>query len=274
VSGSGGSASGSGGSAGSGGRSGGAGGAPMPSAGCGRANPPASGRFSIDVSGTMREYILKVPAGYDPSRPYRLILAWHGFMYSANWVSNGDPPQTGPYFGIESQAAGAAIFVAPQALETGWSNQNGRDVAFADAMIARFQDELCVDRSRIFSTGFSIGATMTITLGCTRSDVFRAIAPMSGTLQMGCAAGGRPVAYWASNGDADSTVTPATGRTVRNEFATRNGCRADIAPTDRAGCEANQGCPAGYPVTFCVFSGAHVPPPFAGEAIWSFLQPF
>src|SRR5205814_938690 len=62
---------------------GGGGGAPpigaaMPSSGCGMANVPPTGNKTIDVNGTQRQFVVTVPAGYDPSKPYRLIFAWHG----------------------------------------------------------------------------------------------------------------------------------------------------------------------------------------------------
>jgi polyhydroxybutyrate depolymerase len=241
------------------------------SPGCGTENA-ASGTFSIDVDGTEREYILKLPDAYDPEHPYPLVFGWHGRMYDAEWVANGEPPLTGPYFGIESEAAGRAIFVAPQALETGWSDQDGRDLAFAMAMVARFEAELCLDRSRIFSTGFSFGAIMTLVLGCAEGDVFRAIAPMSGSLSNGCPAADRPVAYWSSHGTDDTTVTPAQGEAARDEFLARNHCEATSTVTTPEGCLSYDGCDPGYPVTFCTFEGAHVPAPFAGTAIWSFFS--
>jgi polyhydroxybutyrate depolymerase len=39
----------------------------------------------------------------------------------------------------------------------------------------------CIDRSRIFSVGMSYGGIMSNTLGCEMGDVFRALAPMSGS---------------------------------------------------------------------------------------------
>ena len=244
----------------------------MPSAGCGATSSPESGRFTIDVDGTAREYILKLPADYDPSTPYALIFAWHGRMYSADWVANGDPPQTGPYFGIESEANGKAIFVAPQALSSSWTNQNGRDVAFVDAMRARFESDLCIDQSRIFSVGFSMGAIMTLTIGCTEGDVFRGIAAMSGSLADGCPAGDHAVAYWGSHGNNDTTIPPSQGQAARDEFRNRNHCGSDTSAADANGCVSYQGCDPGYPVTWCPFDGAHEPPQFAGTAIWGFLS--
>jgi len=36
-----------------------------------------SGRFTIDVAGSPRDYILALPEGYDGTRPYRLVFTWH-----------------------------------------------------------------------------------------------------------------------------------------------------------------------------------------------------
>jgi polyhydroxybutyrate depolymerase len=243
----------------------------MPSAGCNSTATPASGRQTITVSGASREYILVLPDGYDATHPYRFMFGWHGHMYSDDWVVNGDPPQTGPFFGVESEAAGSTIFVAPQAAGSGWVSD---DVAFADAMLARFEADLCIDKNRVFSAGFSAGAMMTVTLGCSRGDVYRGIAVMSGSLQLGCTTGTHPIAYWGSHGDSDPTVPIANGEAARDEFVKRNGCTSQSTPTDRAGCETFQGCMPGYPATFCIFSGVHEPPPFAGPAIWEFISQF
>ena len=151
-----------------------------------------SGHFTIDASGTMREYIIKIPTGYDRNHPYRLIVAFHGRMYDAASVdAGGAPSPSGPYYGIEPLSGGSAIFVAAQALSTSWTNAN--DIPYVNAMIARFKTELCIDQHRIFATGFSMGAIQTIALGCAEADVFRAIAPMSGSLNGGTCSGTQPL---------------------------------------------------------------------------------
>ncbi len=244
-----------------------------PSPGCNASGTPASGRFSIQVGSATREYIVKLPTGYDPKHPYRLIFAFHGRQYSAQSVADGGPPGSGPYYGIESEANGTAIFVAPQALSSSWNPD--ADLAFVTAMVSRFESELCIDENRIFSTGFSMGAIMTIAIGCSQANVFRAIAPMSGSLQGGTCAGSQAIAYWASHGTNDPTIPIANGEAARDVFVTRNGCdKTGTTTGSPTGCVNYTGCDDGYPTTWCTFDGVHEPPPFAGQAIWAFFSQF
>jgi len=265
---------------GSGGAVGGSGGLTnaVPSQGCGTA-PPADGQATIDVGSTTREYILRLPEGYDGTTPNRIVFAFHGMSGSAVQVDNGDPPRdgldpTGPYFGIRAEADGQTIFVAGQALSGGWTNSDGRDIDYVRALVDRFETDLCVDESRIFATGFSYGAIMTITVACNLSDIFRAVAPMSGSLQNGCPAGGQPIAYWASHGTSDPTINISEGEAARDEFIQRNHCQPDTSPAQPDGCVTYQGCDSGYPVDWCPFDGIHEPHPLSGSAIWAFLSQF
>src|SRR5262252_9207333 len=251
---------GAGGAAGATGTAGGAGGA------------PARGRYTIDASGTSREYIIKMPASYDPKHPYRLIFAFHGMMYNDTSVDAGTAPsKEGPYYGIEPMAGGAAIFVAPQALSTSWLNAN--DIPYVNAMISRFESQLCIDQSRIFATGFSMGAIQTIALGCAEGNVFRAIAPMSGEI-MGTCAGANRLPYWGSHGLSDPTIPIANGRMARDKFLSIDHCTSTTVAGTPSGCVNYQGCDSGYPVSWCEFDGVHEPPPFSGEAIWAFFTQF
>lgn len=248
----------------------------MPSSGCSAGATvaaAASGKTTIDVSGTSREYILTLPAGYDPRHPYPLIFAFHGGSYNDQWVVNGDPPQSGPYYGIQAEAHDTVILVAPNALSGSWTNQGGRDVAFVSAMLTRFESQLCLDQSRIFATGFSMGAIMTINVGCNIPSPFRAIAAMSGEIMTTCPET-KPIAYWASHGMSDPTIPFTMGEAARDTYVQRDHCGKQTGAADANGCVTYQGCDAGDPVVWCPFDGVHQPPPFAGPAIWSFFSQF
>jgi polyhydroxybutyrate depolymerase len=250
--------------------------APKPSAGCGMPAPMA-GNASIDIMGTSRDYILALPQGYDPQKPYRLVFAWHGLGGSAQQVA-----QLG-YYGLSRMAQNSVIFVAGQGRPTmsgsggaGWPNTGGEDVAFVKALYARLQGQVCIDENRVFSTGMSYGGIMSNTLGCQMGDVIRAIAPMSGS---GPGYGGRAtcvgqVAVWSSHGDNDTTVPTMSGEASRDFWAKANHCQMQTVSVDPSPCVAYTGCDADLPVTFCLFAGGHTVPPFAAAAIWKFFSQF
>jgi poly(3-hydroxybutyrate) depolymerase len=243
-------------------------GAPVPSPGCGSSVGGAeSGRFSVDVAGTAREYILELPENYDATRPYRLVFTWHPGGGSAQGTANN-------VYGLRQNAAGTAIFVSPEGIDEGWANTGGRDLAFLDAMLARFGSELCFDQSRIFSTGFSYGGMMSFAIGCARADVFRAIAPMSGALFSGCVDGDAPIAMLGFHGTEDTVVDIAAGVRARDVIVERNGCEPVQQAVSADGCLAFQGCSEGHSLTWCEFDGGHTPAPQSGQRIWDFFSQF
>jgi poly(3-hydroxybutyrate) depolymerase len=246
-----------------------------PSSGCGKATWPASGNFNIDVSGTMRAYIVKIPTNYDTNRPYRLIFAWHGLGGTAQQIA-----QFG-YYQLEAPSAGSAIFVSGQGLDTGggagWPNTGGQDVNFVRALVDWMKSNYCVDQGRIFSVGMSYGGIMSNTLGCQMGGIFRAIAPMagSGPFQFGTgAACVGQVAAWLTHGTADPTVAYDAGVGSKETWRTRNHCQTTSQATTPAPCVAYDGCDPGYPVHWCSWDGGHTIPTFAAGAIWNFLAQF
>jgi polyhydroxybutyrate depolymerase len=242
-------------------------GAPVPSAGCSSTAAAASGRFTIDVAGNPREYILALPENYDATRPYRLVFTWHPGGGSAQGTANN-------YYGIRQRAADSAIFVSPEGIDEGWANTDGRDIAFLDAMLDRFEADLCFDQSRVFSTGFSYGGMMSFAIACGRADRFRAIAPMSGALFSGCLDGDAPIAMLGFHGTNDTVVDIAAGVRARDVLVERNGCQQEDQALETGGCLAFQGCSEGHSLTWCEFDGGHTPAPQSGQRIWDFFSQF
>ncbi|HEY3256977.1 MAG TPA: Ricin and poly(3-hydroxybutyrate) depolymerase fusion [Polyangiaceae bacterium] len=261
-------------------------GAALPSAGCGKAAGLKNGRLSIDVSGTMREYILALPSDYDQSKPYRLIFGWHPWGGSAQQVASGG------YYGLQKESKGSAIFVSAEGLDfggngLGWGNTNGQDIAFLKAMLDSFRSQLCIDENRIFSVGFSFGGMFSFAAGCSQTSMMRAVAPMAGnTTVAGCENGTRSVALMGFHGTDDQVVAIDGGRKGRDIFAQRNGCSMTTMPTtptwcDVAGanyqpcsCVSYQGCKDGYPVTWCEYKGPHMQAPNSGATVWNFFAQF
>jgi len=259
---------------------GGSGSGATKSAGCGAASwPTTKTGLTISVSGSSRGYNLRVPDNYDTNHPYRMILAFHWLNGTASDVTNGNNWATGkPYFGLWDLAGGSTIFVAPQGIGNGWSNSNGSDVAFAKALVAQLETQLCIDTSRIFAEGFSMGGSMSYAVACAMGDIVRAVAVHSGGPMSGCDKSQRvPVPYFMTHGTKDSVCTyPAYGVPQLADYAGLDGCTTTTAslptPTDGSGktpaCLDFAGCKAGYPVRSCLFVGDHTPSPGGTNSSW------
>ncbi len=231
------------------------------SAGCDKTRTLANGTLSIQSGGKSRKYILKVPDSYDKSQAYRLVFAFAESGSSAQSVANRN------YFRMAGYDNKNTIFVAPDA-ENGAGSWSKNDVAFTDAILAQLEGDLCIDKTRIFATGFSFGGAMSLALACTRADVFRGVAFFSGADLTGSCPStplSKPIAYYASqaSGDASGDPIPSSGRIKQAQFAAVNGCTAEPNATvfPAAGkahtCTVYKNCKAGYPTVYCVFNGPH-----------------
>jgi poly(3-hydroxybutyrate) depolymerase len=291
---------GSGGSSGSGGSGidGGAsiGGAPVPSAGCGKADglktlttggssvagaPSTSTRLKgVKSGGKDRLVILDVPADYDPAKPYRLIFSWRQMGGSDTGNATGlHPAGDGPnfdaehyaYFGLRREALNAkqpAIFVAPDTDPAGSLWDYNKDNVYFDDLLKLVTENLCIDESRVFTTGFSFGAMMSYGLSNGKASKLRAAVTMAPS-QFGPNTASGPIAYMSTTGMDDGTCTwgndTSGGKGCVMTHAKANGCTIPSTfPTAKKGgkkyeCYDFEGCKAGYPVKVCTFDGGHTP---------------
>jgi poly(3-hydroxybutyrate) depolymerase len=268
-----------GGGGGGGGSSGGGSGTVARSGGCDKAPQLTSGTKTIQSGGKSRSYMIRVPESYDNAHPYWLIRGYHGRGGTANDVdSGGTSGYTWSYYGLREQADNSttsrAIFVAPQGLDGGWGNAGNADVVLTDDILKQVEDGLCVDTKHVFSAGFSWGGGMTKALGCTRPNVFRALAVYAGAdfLSGGCDGDSKsPIAFFGAHSVTDPTNGYASGITILNRFAQNNGCTAQTPPQPPEGslthvCTDFAGCMEGYPTRWCAFrGGGHTPAPVDGS---------
>lgn len=234
--------------------------------GCGKARTLQNGRININVNNTNRSYILRVPDNYNSQNAYRLIVGYHWLNGNASQVANGGMGGSTdkPFYGLWDLAQNSTIFVAPEGIDSGWANSGGRDIAFTDAILNQVQSNLCIDKSRIFATGFSYGAGMSNAIACARANVFRGVALYAGAQISGCDGGTSPIAVFAAHGISDDVLNISQGRSVRDRYVRNNGCAAQnpLEPARGSGthiCTSYQGCRSGYPVRWCAFDGGHYP---------------
>ncbi|MEU4422256.1 ricin-type beta-trefoil lectin domain protein [Actinoplanes sp. NPDC024001] len=238
--------------------------------GCGKAPTLSSGTHSMQSNGKTRSFILRIPAGYNNTTPYRLIFAFHWRGGTMNDVaSGGSSGASWAYYGMQEQSNNSAILVAPQGLGNGWANSGGEDVTFVDDMLRRIEDGLCVDTSQRFALGFSYGGGMSYALACARATVFRAVAVYAGAQLSGCSGGSQPIAYFGLHGISDNVLNISAGRSLRDTFVRNNGCTAQSPREPGPGSRthittAYAGCRAGYPVQWAAFDGGHGPGPVDG----------
>lgn len=257
-----------GGTSGAAGSSGGGG----ESAGCGLATFPAEcnttgSPCSLMVGSMARTYYVILPTGYSSAKKYPLIFLFHPL--------GGNAEQARTMYRIR-EGIPDAIYVAPQGLGStaGWPNTGGQDVNFTKAMLEKLRASYCVDNARIFSTGFSYGGMMSITLGCQMSEVFRAIGVESGFATAACNPT-HPIAVWQTQGSTDGTVKPADAAAARDAFVKVNHCKTTTMATTPSPCVSYDGCDTGYPVVWCLNEGqGHAIPSYGSSAITAFFKQF
>jgi polyhydroxybutyrate depolymerase len=170
-----------------------------------------------------RTYILKVPLGYDGSRPLPLVLAIHGYGASGASIEE--------YFGLDPVADAQSFFVA---YPDGTMDASGRrffsatdaccdffgtgvdDVAFFGALIDSIAATYAIDASRIYAVGHSNGGFMSHRLACDMSPRIAAVVSLEGATWSDptrCQPT-EPVAVAEVHGTDDVTISPAGGNVV------------------------------------------------------------
>jgi len=286
-------------SGGAGGTGGGSG--PVPSKGCGikdgvktlttggmsiASGLATSTRLKITSGGSSREYIIDIPADYDATHPYRLIFSWYQAYGSDTGNAIGQhPANDGPnfdaknyaYFGLRREATTAnqpAIFIAPGGIGNApWDFT--RDSVLFDDLLALVDANLCIDDSRVFTTGFSFGAMMSYGLSISRQTKLRAAVTMAAAnynLPGAPTDSKAPIAYLGITGMSDTScpwvsddAAKKGGKYCVLTHAEDNGCtipgaiQTVMVGSKKYLCYDFEGCKAGYPVKVCTFDGPHTP---------------
>jgi polyhydroxybutyrate depolymerase len=251
-------------------------GAQPASAGCGSAAPHAAGASdeTIDVAAVQRTYILRVPPGYDGSRPVPLVVNLHGAGSNAR--------EQNFYSGFANKAdAEGFVLLAPNALGTpaSWNfvglPREADDLAFVAAMLDRAESGLCIDTSRVYAAGISSGAAMSVALACSMQDRIAAIAPVAGSWYPPGCPKDHPMPVISFHGTDDPVVkygggegaaiipTPPVEQTAA-KWAAADGCSATPAvtqPSEHIRVTAYTGCAGGVAVTlYTIVGGGHTWP--------------
>ncbi len=243
---------------------------PRKSAGCDKPAAITNGKKTITSGGMQREYVIDIPANYDPATPYRLLYVGHGIPGMAS-----DVPAGGwwAWKAVATAANVPAIWIAPGAV-TGvrgaWSTADNRDHVLFDDITAAVKDGLCVDTTRIFAMGMSGGGMLTNSLTSDRQNKIRAgvaMAPTNFNIWIPNPPLKDPVAWMQTTGMSDTTCAWVANEAQKRgakfvalDKAANNGCTPAEIPTWKSGphvCYDFAGCRSGYPTKICTFNGPH-----------------
>ncbi len=175
-------------------------------------------------AGLTLPYRLFVPADYDTTRTYPLVLALHGagergtdnerqialHRLATSWA---DPV---------NQAVNPAFVVAPQVPpERRWSAELPVDESdFIDVQLTTLsildslEHEFKIDLERVYVTGLSMGGHGTWDFISRLPDRFAAAVPMSGNADPTQAPGLMHIPIWAFHGESDTVVRPFSARAM------------------------------------------------------------
>jgi poly(3-hydroxybutyrate) depolymerase len=236
-----------------------------------------STRLKITSNGSSREYIIDIPADYDKNKAYRLFYTSHWIGSTDTAVATGEVSTGGAenwgFYGLHRMAMAAkdpAIFAAPQSVGSTWQETDNTHL-FADILKA-ISDNLCIDTSRVFATGFSFGGMITYSLSTNHQKTIRAavgIAPANYNIYLPNPIPRDPIAWMSTTGMGDTTCPYDGGggrgaKYIAQDRAKDNGCTVPSSiPTwtssspARHVCYDFEGCKSNYPLKVCTFNGNH-----------------
>ena len=239
---------------------------------CNLPHAPGQSEASFTFDGKERTYQLYVPPGYTGRSAVPVVFNFHG--YGSNAVEQmvyGDFKPLADRHGF--------LIVAPDGQDsTGGRHFNltgepglQNDLLMVPAALADVEAKLCVDPTRVYSTGMSDGGAMTSLLACNESDTFAAFAPVAVNLYYRGCGGTHDVAITGFMGTADPVVPFNGGRVAccggpvlpgapaaMAGWAAHDHCDKDFTDT-RLGSEVRKrtwsGCDPGSATVFYIIDG-------------------
>jgi polyhydroxybutyrate depolymerase len=246
-------------------------------------------RYTLRHGGEARVYLVHVPKSYQPGTPMPLVIAMHGGGGGATHMAKDEN-----YHLIRKSDSAGFIAVFPNGtspLRNGmlatWNagiccgsarDEKVDDVGFIRAMIPRLNQQLTVDRQRVFAIGMSNGAMMSYRLACEMPQTIRGIMAVAGTDGTSSCTPRTPVPVLHVHARDDDHVLFEGGRGPAAKDSGKEGDYVSVPDTVRkwvslnratptpqrvltatgAYCDLHRPMPGGAPVKLCVTeTGGH-----------------
>lgn len=215
-------------------------------AACAPAKPASAGNSDVTIDGD-RHYILHVPPSYDGSRPMPLVVNLHGAGSNATqqvvYSSFNKKADAEGFVTITPDATGS-----PQAWNFLPLPKGADDVGFIRDALDRVEHDLCIDTARVYSTGISSGAAMSVRLACSLQDRIAAIGIVAALWYPPQCPTGKAMPVLEFHGDADPVVPFKGGSVATSGIPSPDVEQAAAAWAKADGCNATpaQARPAGH----------------------------
>lgn len=201
---------------------------------------------SIVSSGQEREYLLYVPASYDPATPAPLVISLHG---AALWPAA--QMEISRWNRIANEQGVIVVYPSGTGFPNVWRVSPGArlaaDVRFISDLVDALEASYNIDPARIYANGFSNGGGMTFALSCSLAHRLAAVGTVAAaqSLPWNWCADPEPMPMIAFHGTADPMVPyeggasgdPASPRDFPSvtswtaNWAQRNRCAPDPVET-------------------------------------------
>lgn len=135
---------------------------------------PEPGHFKKIKMASGRTFILQLPAEYDPSKQWPLVLAFHGWKETAEAMHEYSHFSAAEAIVVFAQGEDKAWAPAPYATSTG-----AQDQAYVREIIDSVRATYTVNDARIHAVGMSNGGGFAVYLACTMPEYFTSIASVS-----------------------------------------------------------------------------------------------
>ncbi len=226
-----------------------------------------------------RPYGVKLPANYDPTKPYTVTFGGGGCGGHADGFASN------PGGGLQMANDGTTIQIGLSYI-SGCFNDGGPSIdnrtdtpeqPYFRAVMADIEAHYCIDLAKVFIGGYSSGAWEAYTLGCAVADLVRGIGadeggmrnahpeckgPVAAVLVAGEADTENPIGPLDPNNPDDEGAIDRLGSygsaPGRDDILQRNGCLGTATepyPAPYSACVKYSGCPANYPVVWCALPG-------------------
>ena len=177
-------------------------------------SPSTDAVRTLTVRGLQRSYILHIPVSYDNSHTIPLVFDFHGGlgnaesqMHTSGFNALADEKTFIVVYPNGSGLLGDKLLTWNGGTCCGYSVKHDiDDVGFIHALLADIESSYKVDPKRIYATGLSNGGIFSYRLACDASDLFAAIGPVSGTLNVSPCEPKEPVSVIHFHGTADEHV--------------------------------------------------------------------